>query len=1218
MIAQFCEILVWVLVHSLWQGILIAGCVSMLLRWLPARRAEARYASCVAGLGLIVLSAMVTWSVLTLDSTGGEASELVAVEQTTPTSATAAPASMIDDNRNSSAALSRQPDTLSSQPLAARRPSFALRDWMPWIAGLWMTGACLMLVRTIGAIVTVRRWRTLRATASPTGLEQLQAIQLELCERLHLNRHVTLWLSEQVAVPAVIGTLWPCILIPPTLVASIPLDQWRVILAHELAHIRRYDALVNLVQMMVESLLFFNPAVWWVSRQIRVEREACCDALAAAVCGQPLSVARTLVEFAAGLSDDARWPASPGTPGEYPSTTRSTSVMAFADPQETGELTDRVQRLVAPEVAALPRVSWTGLIVVMGSLALTVLALHWGTSYAVKTAVRLMSPQERVAKLERLQTEARGVFLPPEPKATSAGAPQPATPDQSSDTEIVVELTIRTEDGAPVPKQMQLHSLSTSGSHSESKSLDVTGDETAVYKKTYKFNPCNLRISAHAEGYAAVGTPILSLFPDSKPLAVELLLIKGSRIQIQVQDEAGQPIAGASVSAAARLSLKGASGGSSAATLTADHAGNLNLDHVGDMEYGLKVRAAGFQQYEVVRQFKPAEKVDIRLKQATPVSFQVVDAATDRPVPQARFVIARIKRTNSTHFMGDPRRSSSDTWNKLGETDANGHANLDELQDGSSYMTGIIAPGFGMAVQEIQSGQAPTTIKLGPPLTLSGRVVGDLTRLPKVSRNGAGKSQWSLSYSQRVNDDIHDANNATVDEEGRFEIGNLVRNERVTLKALGQSTDFTVTESLADVVFKIPDPNQTPVPAPYPLRDVVIRLTGTSPNAPARGTLYINWWHADPAARQSDAKDGQMPLRGNEIHCRVPVGGTLSYRPDNLVGYRIDERDGIAIEAGTEAKVIEVPTQPAGGIHGTIVRADGLPAISGFITVFATQLPPGEKNHSKINPSSATAASTFLASLPLGGRYRVLAREFTDEHIAWVLSDEITLDESQPIAEIRLQLPKGRNISVKVLAPDGTPVVNQLVALNLEFSQPKGHSTSMTVNRATGPDGVANFEDMSIDASIAPLELTLTAEVATTRFIGWRKEINPNRPIEIRLERGLSASGVLIEAASGKPIPNAEVRLMPREFGTAKYRGTPRTKTDANGKFRFEGLEAREYVGYVDGSVPKGTKITPQPDGNVRFEYQSGVEQHRLEPGSNVPARWEVIIYPGSRLKTSE
>ena len=132
--------------------------------------------------------------------------------------------------------------------------------------------------------------------ASPAA-EGLQQIVARLSRRLHIGRGVRLLESTLVDVPTVIGWLKPVVLLPASALAGLSPQQLEAILAHELAHIRRHDYLVNLLQTLVETLLFYHPAVWWLSRRIRVERENCCDDLAVSLCGDPVTYATALADL---------------------------------------------------------------------------------------------------------------------------------------------------------------------------------------------------------------------------------------------------------------------------------------------------------------------------------------------------------------------------------------------------------------------------------------------------------------------------------------------------------------------------------------------------------------------------------------------------------------------------------------------------------------------------------------------------------------------------------------------------------------------------------------------------------------------------------------------------------------------------------------------------------------------------------------------------------
>jgi beta-lactamase regulating signal transducer with metallopeptidase domain len=165
---------------------------------------------------------------------------------------------------------------------------------LPWLVAAWFAGVILLSIRFVGGLIVAERLK--RYEASPL-LEQWQKKLSTLAKQLRVSVPVRLCESVLVQVPTVIGWMRPVILVPATALTGLSPEQLEALLAHELAHIRRYDYLVNLMQTAVETLLFYHPAVWWVSGQIRQEREHCCDDLAVAACGSVLVYARALAEL---------------------------------------------------------------------------------------------------------------------------------------------------------------------------------------------------------------------------------------------------------------------------------------------------------------------------------------------------------------------------------------------------------------------------------------------------------------------------------------------------------------------------------------------------------------------------------------------------------------------------------------------------------------------------------------------------------------------------------------------------------------------------------------------------------------------------------------------------------------------------------------------------------------------------------------------------------
>src|SRR5581483_206167 len=140
-----------------------------------------------------------------------------------------------------------------------------------------------------------QQWAT---AGQPLADDEVATLVTALASRMGIRRRtVRVRVGENWRVPAVLGFIWPTLLLPAALLAECSPAQLQMIVAHELAHVRRWDYLVNFVQRVIEALLFFNPAVWWISHRIRTEREACCDAAAVRFAGRR-EAALTLASFA--------------------------------------------------------------------------------------------------------------------------------------------------------------------------------------------------------------------------------------------------------------------------------------------------------------------------------------------------------------------------------------------------------------------------------------------------------------------------------------------------------------------------------------------------------------------------------------------------------------------------------------------------------------------------------------------------------------------------------------------------------------------------------------------------------------------------------------------------------------------------------------------------------------------------------------------------------
>ena len=234
----------WALFHSLWQGALVAAALVILLRFI--RSSNIRYRTACLALAAIVIAFAATL-IYFLPESGRS----IAV--------TRAPVFPVWRAVNELGA------GASDTPLALA---------IPWLAPLWLTGVALFYLRHTAGWISANRLRRRGVCCAP---EPWQNRFGQLAAALRVSKPVRLLESCLAEAPMVIGHFRPVVLIPIGMLAGLPADQAEAILLHELAHIARYDYLVNVCQRLVEGLLFYHPAVWWISRVIRTERENCCD-----------------------------------------------------------------------------------------------------------------------------------------------------------------------------------------------------------------------------------------------------------------------------------------------------------------------------------------------------------------------------------------------------------------------------------------------------------------------------------------------------------------------------------------------------------------------------------------------------------------------------------------------------------------------------------------------------------------------------------------------------------------------------------------------------------------------------------------------------------------------------------------------------------------------------------------------------------------------------
>ena len=376
----------WALFHFLWQGALVAAVVAALGVVLSRRSPAVRYAVACGGLAtMLALPAATAWSIAARQA---RASERRADPSASPVGRVAVPAISLSNG---------VADGLLPATLRGRVESFR-----PWALLVWLAGVLVLSVRVLGGLRTANRLT--RRGAWPADEEWQQMLQ-RLADRLAVTRPVRLLQSAVVKVPTAIGAFRPAILLPASVFTGLPARGLEALIAHELAHVRRHDYLVNLVQTAAETLLFYHPAVWWVSSRIRAEREQCCDDLAIAATGDARSYARALVRL-----EEMR--------GAAP---------ALAVAAGGGHLWKRVLRLLSESPSSAPGSGW-----VSGTLALAMV-------FVIGAAARVGSPEsweERgsVAPLEAPLAPLDAVVRAPRRPLAAVAAPAPLRRNATTET----------------------------------------------------------------------------------------------------------------------------------------------------------------------------------------------------------------------------------------------------------------------------------------------------------------------------------------------------------------------------------------------------------------------------------------------------------------------------------------------------------------------------------------------------------------------------------------------------------------------------------------------------------------------------------------------------------------------------------------------------------------------------------------------------------------
>ena len=368
----------WALLHFLWQGTALAALAAAAMAL--CRRASVRYVLGIGALVLMLLAPVATFF-YSQDHPGQVLPGAEALKAPAPVALA----------ENTARNLARSTPASSS-------PSALPRLIEAWTVEVWLLGVAFFSLRTAGGFLLLERER--RRSSSIVGPRVLE-ICYTLQDRIGLRRAITYCECKWLQAPAVIGWFRPIVFLPATALTGLSEEQLQAVIAHELAHIRRFDAFVNVFQVLVETLLFYHPAVWWLNKKIRAEREHCCDDVAVSICGNA-------VEYARALTLMEEWRSAP----------------AFAMAANRGPLTERIVRVLGFKTLGEGR-RGVGLSASIVCLTAAIIAGN--------ALLAMARPQPQIAFVA--QAASTPTATPQAaPKGTSSPKPSPAHPQSGEQT----------------------------------------------------------------------------------------------------------------------------------------------------------------------------------------------------------------------------------------------------------------------------------------------------------------------------------------------------------------------------------------------------------------------------------------------------------------------------------------------------------------------------------------------------------------------------------------------------------------------------------------------------------------------------------------------------------------------------------------------------------------------------------------------------------------
>ena len=578
-----------------------------------------------------------------------------------------------------------------------------LRWWRrlaPWGVLCYCIGVLVMLGR-----MGIGGWHAQRLSKSATPLEAgpvVDALNRLQCQ-WGLRIRPLLKQTERVVVPKVVGLLRPTILLPLTAATGLTAEELEMILAHELAHVRRYDMWVNLLQRLAEAVLFLNPAIWWLSRRISTLREYCCDELACRLTADATEQSRIL--YSSALLRVAELAQSQSPVGNV--------AALSADGRSPSELRRRIARLCGEPLSEPLQPSRGGLLTVLA------LAILLSIGPIVKSSVEKPKAVNRTTDSHPEPTPHVRV----EPVKAETKAKSPAT----------ISGRIILPDGSPATTAGKLLTKSTFGNHTN---INSAGRYTNHF--TMRVSTGEVWLVFEADGFAPAWVGPLHVNPGETLDGITIALRPGVDRPLQLTNERGEPIAGATISMQPEI---GGKYDGLTHEFTADSQGKLLLKHLANTRYRFTVTAPGYQPLRGKTVRVAANKVlrltMIRSEPCTGL-IRLADgtAAASAKVYLKGTAYAEHDEESSSSNLRYYAEPDTPYMGTLAATaDENGRFTLNELDSNAYFLFAIeAADGTRAVIHDLRAGQQDVAITLPKRCDLTVKVSGDICLLRQGRR----------------------------------------------------------------------------------------------------------------------------------------------------------------------------------------------------------------------------------------------------------------------------------------------------------------------------------------------------------------------------------------------------------------------------------------------------------------------------------------------------